>query len=82
MPPAPANDCHLLLGFYRSGAFETIGDFNDAAFIAEIGRKHSLPFVFDSERPSRSIRFARPELPFKIAPLSSNYARSPAPFLP
>jgi hypothetical protein len=39
----------LSLGFYGSGAFETIGDFNDAAFIAEVGLEHSLPYVFDQE---------------------------------
>jgi hypothetical protein len=39
----------LLLGFYGSGAFETVGDFNDAAFIAEVGLEHSLPFILDQE---------------------------------
>jgi hypothetical protein len=37
----------LLLGFFASGAFETVGDFNDAAFIAEVGLGHSLPFVLE-----------------------------------
>jgi hypothetical protein len=39
----------LLLGFYGSGAFETVGDFNDAAFIAEVGLEHSLTLVIDHE---------------------------------
>ena len=32
----------LLLGFTASGAFDTMTDFNDFAFIAEIGLSHSL----------------------------------------
>ncbi len=45
MPPNETIACSL--GFYGSGAFETVSDFNDAAFIAEVGLSHSLPFVLE-----------------------------------
>jgi len=43
----PDRNDRLLLGFFASGAFETVGDFNDGAFIAEVGLSHSLPFVLE-----------------------------------
>jgi hypothetical protein len=45
--PVPIEKVRFLASdpYYGSGAFETMGDFDDAAFIAEVGLSHSLPFV-------------------------------------
>ena len=43
----PEQNDRLLLGFYGSGAFETVSDFNDGAFIALVGLSHSLTFVME-----------------------------------
>jgi hypothetical protein len=45
----PRRNDRLLLGYYASGAFEKMGDFDDGAFLGEVGLEHSLPFVFDQE---------------------------------
>ncbi len=41
----PDQNDRLLLGFTATGAFDTMTDFNDFAFIAEIGLSHSLMTV-------------------------------------
>ena len=41
----PDRNDRLILGFAASGACDTMTDFNDAAFIAEIGLSHSLMMV-------------------------------------
>ncbi len=41
----PDRNDRLLLGFTASGAYDTMTDFNDFAFIAEIGLSHSLMTV-------------------------------------
>ena len=43
--PHPDRNDRLLLGFTATGAFDTMTDFNDFAFIAEIGLSHSLMMV-------------------------------------
>ncbi len=43
--PQPDRNDRLLLGFTASGACDTMTDFNDFAFIAEVGLSHSLMMV-------------------------------------
>jgi hypothetical protein len=43
--PQPDRNDRLILGFTASGACDTMTDFNDYAFIAEIGLSHSLMTV-------------------------------------